>query len=479
MRRLRDSVHETEAAIPEYVVQCIWYDQLFEDDELETDDGKSVRVLSPGWWNHGEGPDFKGAQLEVDGEIQAGDVEVHLEHGAWRQHGHHLDARYDDVLLSVVLTTAPPVHPPVTSAGRRVPSLLLSRYLEADIREVASQVVVEEYPYDTVMAAGHCAAITEAYGSTHAVRLLVLAGEWRLVNKARALRERMERVGNDQAIYEHFLSACGYSRYKHHFGAVARQLPYERVQQLAKQDPLLVETAFLQIAGLLPDSLPEGTTGVPHFARLRALRRDHLGGLRSLPLAWKHTGVRPNNYPERRLAGAARFLARTAREGLANSLSPVWREPFTQIERRRAWEELFPSPMGFWADHCSWAGKRLAKPTALLGPNRVRSIIGNVFVPAALAEARANRDRRREEAVLEFFAELPKESDNKVLKAMVPRVFGDVKPAKLTFRVQQGLIQVYQDWCEPNPSCRNCSIIPFLDVGYSSKGARDRERAGN
>jgi hypothetical protein len=281
-------------------------------------------------------------------------------------------------------------------------------------------------------------------------------------------------------VYESFLAACGFSRYKHHFKAMAQQLPYDRVRQLATQNPALVETALLQIGGLLPDSLPEGTTAAPHFARVRALRRDSLAGLRSLPLAWRRTGVRPNNYPERRLAGAAHVLAATATAGLNETLSRIWQLDMTPVARRKEFEKLFPAPMGFWATHCSWTGKRLDRSTALIGPSRVRSVIGNVFTPAALAHARRTRDRGREQRVFEFFTALPKESENRVLKTMIPRMFGDVRPPKLTFRSQQGLLQIYQDWCEPNPSCVNCAVVPLLDLQYAETqgSSRSQENAG-
>ena len=273
----------------------------------------------------------------------------------------------------------------------------------------------------------------------------------------------MDFAGPDQAIYEAMLSACGYSHFKQHFRLIARQLPYDRVRQLALQDPMILEAALLQIAGLLPESLPEGTTAVPHFGRLRALRRDHLEGLRPLPLAWRRVGVRPNNNPERRLAGAARFLARTALDGLAETLEAVWREDLGSVARRRRFEELFPGAMGFWATHCTWTGKRLEKPVAPIGPSRVRAVIGNVFVPAALAMARQNRNRIKEERIHAFYAALPKEAENQVVKIMLPRLLAGHAKVRLDFRRQQGIIQIHQDWCQPNPSCHNCSAYKHLD----------------
>ncbi|MCY3567300.1 MAG: DUF2851 family protein [Chloroflexi bacterium] len=70
--------------------------------------GSAVRVIAPGRWNHGPGPDFRGAQiLDAEGRARRGDVELHLRPNAWLQHGHAEDAAYDDILLHVVEQPAP------------------------------------------------------------------------------------------------------------------------------------------------------------------------------------------------------------------------------------------------------------------------------------------------------------------------------------------------------------------------------------
>ncbi len=464
-RVLSAKAAEQAAPFPEDVLQCAWFDQMLSSDGLVASDGRSLRVLAPGWWNHGEGPDFQGAQIEFNGRLRTGDVEIHLTHAAWRQHGHHLDPRYDNVILVAVLEEEPPRHPPTTSKGRPIPTLLLSHFIEGDLETLPERLSTDDYPYDAPAAFGDCSHAIEACGPDRIEALLRLAGEWRVLNKAKTLRDRIDRVGPNQALYEAVLTACGFSRYKHPFRVLARQLPYERVIQLARRDGRLVEAALFQVAGLLPEEPPSGTEEPSHLAELRALREKHLPGLRRLPLDWKRHGVRPTNYPERRLAGAARLLARHACDGgFLETVERVWRQDLAPGPRRKAFEDLFPRPMGFWATHCTWTGKELSRPVALLGPSRIRGIIGNVFVPMALALARRARDRRREEVVFEFFAKLPAEPDNQILKAMVPRLFGSGPAPRLDFRLQQGMLQMFYDWCEPNPSCRACSVIPCVEA---------------
>ena len=455
---------ERDGGVPEKVLQCIWYEQLIHPEGLTLTDGRSVRVIFPGWWNQNEGPDFRDAQLEIDGNFLTGDVEIHHDLASWRQHGHHQDPRYDDVVLEVVGACGAPNGSNVTSTGRTISVLSLESALEEDLEALAEQIRARDYPYSVAAAHGECARLTAVHGVEPVVRLLRLAGEWRVLAKARDLTERVERVGEDQAVYEAVLAACGFGPYKHQFRALAQQLHYERVRQLGAQDPFLVEAALLQLAGLLPETLPEDNGDVPHFRRLQTLREQRLRGLRRLPMKWARNGVRPNNYPERRLAGAARFLGRTAKPGLSAALEAIWEDDVKPVERRRAFDGLFPSPLGFWAERCTWTGKRMARPMALLGRGRVQAIIGNVFVPIALAKARQAHDRALETKVFEFFTALPKEPDNHIFKVMAPRLFGDAPPPRFTFQMQQGLIQLYNDWCRFNPKCGACPALSLLKL---------------
>ena len=452
------------ALVNEHLVQCIWYDRLFNQEGLSTEDGRSLKIISPGWWNHGEGPDFKGAQIEFNGRLRTGDVEIHLSPSGWTQHGHNLDQRYDEVMLHVVLDLPKSPRDVYTSESKELPLLSLKSYLESEISELAEELKADTFPYEVEGSLGRCASVVEA-GGEHTMREFVhLAGEWRILNKARDIRKRMDRIGGDQAVYEMLLYACGFSHFKEHFKAVARQLPYDRAQQLGLENALLLEAAMLHISGLFPKELPDSVQALPHIARLRGLRTTRLDGLHAMPLTWKRVGVRPTNFPERRMAGAAQMISRCSKEGLLETINRIWKLDLPPLTRRKQFEDLFPTPMGFWSSHCTWTGKKMARPTAPIGAGRIRSIIGNVIVPMGLAMARETRDRAYEERVLEFLNALPKEPDNRIMKIMIPRVYGSKPPKKIDFQTQQGLIQMYQDWCEPNPSCKNCRVMNMLNA---------------
>jgi len=469
---------EIPGTIPEHTLQSIWYDQIFSEKGLTTLDGRKLKIVSPGWWNHGEGPDFKGAQVEFNGRLRNGDVEIHIHSDGWTHHAHHEDPRYDDVILHVTLNTRTSKAPPTTSSGKPLPELDLTPYLSGDLQELARWYTPEINPGKINGTLGKCADFVRSYDTQALNDFIHFAGEWRMLFKAKEMRQRMDACGVDQAVYEAIMYACGYSQFKHHFKALARQLPYDRARQLGKEDALLLEAAYARMSNTVPNNLPDESSGFAHWTRMQSLLNKHLTGLRPLPLDWKRVGIRPVNYPERRLAGMSRVISRTAKTGLTETLNMLWKSDLKPLALRKEFEKLFPTPMGFWATHCTWTGKPLKSPTSLIGGGRVRSIIGNIIVPLGLAIAREERNRPYEERVYRFFAALPKEPENHIQKAMLPRLFGPDTLYKLDFRKQQGLLQIFSDWCEPNPSCQNCNALPWLEKLNKKNPALETQSQG-
>ena len=88
---------------PERLLQAIWRHQRLQRDRLKTADGKSVRVLHPGFASVEGGPDFRGAVIQIgDDAPRSGDVEIDLRVGGWRAHGHDRNPNFKNVLLHVV-----------------------------------------------------------------------------------------------------------------------------------------------------------------------------------------------------------------------------------------------------------------------------------------------------------------------------------------------------------------------------------------
>ena len=80
----------------------VWKYKIFTDINLQTSDTKEVSILKAGIHNKNSGPDFLNAQVKIDHQLWAGNVEMHVKSSDWYLHKHEEDTNYDAVILHVV-----------------------------------------------------------------------------------------------------------------------------------------------------------------------------------------------------------------------------------------------------------------------------------------------------------------------------------------------------------------------------------------
>lgn len=116
----------------EAFLQWIWQNGLFDQNGLKTECGKPVQILELGELNLTDGPDFKSSRVAVGEMIWHGNIELHLKSKDWYAHGHHKDENYNTVILHVVAKgDADQV---VTQNGGKPFTLKLEQYLSNNLR---------------------------------------------------------------------------------------------------------------------------------------------------------------------------------------------------------------------------------------------------------------------------------------------------------------------------------------------------------
>jgi hypothetical protein len=199
-RTLRE---EPLRAPSELEVQALWFEQLYQPT-LTTDDGRTVEIVQPGFWNHGGGPDFTRAVVRfskvaaVDpaagiekhacdstNEVTIGKVEVHLRPADWNAHGHHADAAYNDTILHVVWESkGGKAFFPATAAFRRVPQIVLSTQLVApwpELQPLCAALMQRPLPG---AVPGRCSPALAHLPAEQIADILRAAGLFRLRQKA-------------------------------------------------------------------------------------------------------------------------------------------------------------------------------------------------------------------------------------------------------------------------------------------------------
>ena len=474
----------------ERIVRCIWFDQTLATDRLRTDDGRRLRVLSPGWWNLEAGPDFRNAAIRIGTSAAVkGDVEVHLHASLWKGHGHHTDPAYNRVVLHVSLWRDTPSDTVTTAAGSDVPQLTLEPYLTAPIAELADSVDPAEYPETSDASAGRCQGLLEEGKVTieWLAHLLDHAGDQRIADKARRLANRFATADDDQVLYEAVAEGLGYKRNKAPAAELARRLPLAALRERIGQRPadttlsLAAEALLLGTAGLFPaeDELVFDDAEREYRLSLRRLWRELADGLGEEaldPAQWSFGGTRPVNFPTRRVAALARLVAAHLDRGLARALRDALgptdqgRLPPRELSRRRAQLlDVFLSVRHpFWDTRCRFGGKPLTRAARLIGADRAHTLIINGVLPALLYQARRDGDRPFEELLHQLFAAYPKLPSTSVTRFMALRLFGRPEKELKTLRSarrQQGLYQIYADFCDSETAtCDRCPLVRLLEA---------------
>ena len=80
----------------------IWQFKKFNFIDLKTTTGENLQITKVGDFTELVGPDFFNAQIEIDHQKWAGNIEIHLKSSDWYVHNHEQDKNYDSVILHVV-----------------------------------------------------------------------------------------------------------------------------------------------------------------------------------------------------------------------------------------------------------------------------------------------------------------------------------------------------------------------------------------
>ena len=463
---------------PEALLQRVWLYQRLLADRLQTTDGRKVRILHPGFWNHEPGPDFRRAVIQFAGEPPVcGDVEIDLVPGGWEQHGHARNAAYRDVILHVTWEpqTTPASVGTTSATTNALPlpraSLALKHALDSTLPELSFWLGLEPKPAPEGLA-GKCSAPLRTLPAETVNQVLRQAAHARLLRKAELLQARARQHGWEAALREGLFGALGYKRNVWPMRRLAELLPMALgdLRELAPDNEtsnhhdsvFTLQARLMGLAGLLPGELPKS---VEYFRRAWDLwwrEADRFAEQKLPPGIWNLGGIRPANHPQRRVATAAHW---SLRKGMFQELdrwlertieSPDLVASLTEILQVRHDE--------FWSYHWTLKSARFPRPQPLLGEQRITDLAVNVVLPWLYVRALSGRNETLANGAESRYFHWPAGEDNSVLKLARQRLFGGVSARFLKSAVhQQGLLQIIRDFCDHSDStCTGCQFPDLL-----------------
>ncbi len=112
--------------IKEDFLHYLWKYKLFNFSKLKSANDENIQIINVGMHNRNSGPDFFNAQIIIEEQLWAGNVEIHIKSSDWYVHKHEKNNDYDNVILHVVWDNDMPIF---RRNNSQVTVLILSNYV--------------------------------------------------------------------------------------------------------------------------------------------------------------------------------------------------------------------------------------------------------------------------------------------------------------------------------------------------------------
>ena len=252
--------------------------------------------------------------------------------------------------------------------------------------------------------------------------------------KAAKFKTDLNQMEAGQTLYQGIMVGLGYSKNKVPFAELARRLPLQVLESvarksasdedcLAEEQALLLETAGLSHLG--EDGEKWGSTYT-----IEAMS----------PRDWQMFKVRPNNSPVRRILAMSYLLVRYRREGILNGLVGLVNEASV-----KGWQIL---EEGLLITD--------SRGVALLGKARADDIIINVLLPFAFVFSQSAGKAEPESKAFNIYRNYPGLAANSIERHMIDQ-FGLRSTLINSALRQQGLLQIYHSRCIQG-GCHECVL---------------------
>lgn len=458
------AISETNASYQYFTerhLQAMWLEQKY-FKQLKTLQDEPITVISPGIWNAEAGPDFLKAHLKIGSTEYFGDIEIHLTEESWYQHHHHVDERYDNVILHVCLWK--PQTPILIQKHNR--QNVLQAYFENCLSispvRILKLIDLDLYPYKKFLGSGKCAhTLFRTLSEDKIKTFFSSAASWRLAKKHDFLSVSSE--DNHSRFALGFARALGYKQNAEAFS---------EIYQCLNKTPLNSTQEYLALSmkacGYFLETHQKKWNASEYYLQLKEIAQNYSSNLPLVHLQLNQ--IRPLNHPIRRLFVLAHLLHTKAWNLMYDRLINLWDQHWKICQTKKdlrsllkAFQEtIFAIEDSHWNHHYSFETLPKKDLIPLMGNDLRNTILINVFLPILYSHIQSNGLNDEQQKFAQFYSTIPALKSGKT-RYLTHRFFGDTDKGKIlnNAQMEQGAYQLHHDFClHYEASCEGC---PFVD----------------
>jgi len=411
----------------------IWKTKRLPLDTLITSNGQKILVHDFGQHNHNSGPDFFNAKLEINGQLWAGNVEMHLKASDWYTHGHETDTNYNNVILHVVWEDDVSVF---RKDKTEIPTVELKNSVPHNLITTHNKLLENNSKRKFINCENDIATVNEFVIDSFLERLFVE----RLEQKAELIFDLLKEANNDweQVLFSMLLKNFGSKVNGTSFLSISKSLHFSTVRKL-QNNLFALESVLMGMAGLLESKevldayyleLQKEYTFQKHKFNLNP------SGVQKPDFF----GLRPNNFPTIRLSQFADVYCKNK-----NLFSNLMR-----INSLEDYYNIFNAAVSdYWQNHFTF--KKESKPSRKrITKNMVDLILINTVVPIKFA----------------YFKSLGKDVNSELIALMtaigpeknsIISKFNALNKKSANAFQSQAKLQLYNNYCSLN-HCLKCAV---------------------
>lgn len=416
--------------IKEDLIHYYWNSGKLKQHDLKTTNGNTLRILKPGTYNTNQGPDFLFAQIEIDGVIWNGHIEMHVQSSDWIKHKHDGDPNYANIILHVVWNHDKCIisnqhELPTIELKNLVSQAELSTYefLMNNIQYIACCNLLSDVPNLIIQSQIESASIERIMSKTE---LLIMAlhsnkSDWETLFYQKFCQYLVTPV-NSSAMSE-----------------LTTKVTWRLLQKYL-DDPFKMEALLFGVSGLLPDHPND-----PHLKKLKEEATYLIKLHRIKPMqknSWNFLRLRPAHFPTIRLAQIASFFFKNP--------SP-FNNLLLQINLNDIHAMLKVHASQYWDAHYTFENLSGKISKKKLGTTTSDSILINVICPMMYIYGDYTQDLELKNKAIGFLENI-KAEENKFTRHWM-QTGQKIENA----RQSQGVLQQINEYCLKN-GCLKCKI---------------------
>ena len=433
----------------EEFLHFVWKYSLYYPDKLIDKDGKQIKVINPGEFNHDSGPDFFNSRLMIGGTEWAGNVEIHVKASDFEAHGHHRDHAFDNVILHAVSEKDRIVR---NARGQE----LLTVELDFDLSVYEKYNSLVNNP--SIIACQDDINKIDKFYIRHWLHSLMVE---RLSVKSESIRRILDDTANDweETFYRIISRYFGFRVNTEPFEMLAAALPFKIIKKHA-DNRFQVEALLFGTAGMLEEGLFRSAINDDYYLDLIKEYRILCAKYSLHPIhgwLWKFSRLRPANFPTLRISQLSALLC------IAGGLFSKVIESESINDLRSVFDVAASS---YWDTHFVF-GRESRKLIKRAGETASGILMINSVIPVIFSYGKFRNEQYYSERALTFLDEIDPE-ENTIMNEW--RTSG-VEPASASDT--QALLQLRNEYCRRR-RCLWCRIGSRLIA--SGKKLKDPEQ---